>query len=173
MVDSMRSGRGSGFALLAVAGLALAACQPAERSGGEGDTASAQDTAGAATSQDVIQMERSVWELLSEGDYAAFEEKLADDVMLVGGDGVVGKQELMSQLEGGTMESYEVGDFQVMQPGPDVAIVTYRYSETFRAADADSAADFGGWATSVWENRDGTWLVVLHQSSSTPPSTDE
>lgn len=171
MGDAIRTVRG--LVLLVVAGLALVACQPAEQSTGEGERASDQEMADALPSQDVIQMERDVWELLSQGDYAAFGEKLADDVLLIGGEGIVGKQELMSDLEGATIESYEVSDFQVSQPGSDVAVVVYRYSETFLPADADSAVDYSGWASSVWENRDGTWQVVLHQSSSPPPPTEE
>lgn len=167
MGDSTRTGRG--LALLAVAGLALAACQPAEQSADGGDTPSDQDTADAVSSQDVIAMERAVWEELSEGNMEAFGEQLADDVVLIGGEGVLGKQEIVSMLEGATMESYELGDFQVMQPGSDVAMVVYRYSETFQPAEADSMMSVSGWATSVWENRDGTWQVVLHQSSATPP----
>lgn len=167
MGDSTRIGRG--LALLAAAGLALAACEPTDQSADGGDTASDQDTAGAVSSQDVIAMERAVWEELSQGNMEAFGEQLADDVVLIGGEGVLSKQEVMSRLEGATMESYELGDFEVMQPGSDVAMVVYRYSETFQPSEADSMISVSGWATSVWENRDGTWQVVLHQSSATPP----
>lgn len=135
--------------------------------------ASDQASASSVTSQEVIAMERSVWEALAAGDHATFGDYLADDVQLVGGEGVDGKQSLMSQLEGAAVESYEIGDFQVTQPGSGVAVVVYRYSETFRPAEADSATTFEGWATSVWENRDGTWQVVLHQSSAPPPSMEE
>lgn len=171
MGDPTRTGRGSGLALVALAGLAFAACQPADPADDVGD-ATTDQTASSLTSEEVIQMERSLWEAL-EGDHTTFEGYLADDIMLVGGEGVVGKQDLMSQLEGATVEAYEVGDFQVTRPGSGVAVVAYRYSETFRPADADSEITFEGWATSVWENRDGTWQVVLHQSSAPPPSMEE
>ena len=167
MSDPTRTGRG--LALLAAAGLALAACQPAEQSADGGDMASDQDTAGAVSSQDVIAMERAVWEALAQDSMEVFGEHLAEDAVLIGGDGVLGKQEVMNMLEGSTMESYELGDFQVMQPGSDVAMVVYRFSETFQPAEADSMMSVSGWATSVWENRDGTWQVVMHQSSGTPP----
>lgn len=173
MGDLTRTGRGSGLVVLLLAGLALTACQPADTADSEGDTASDQATASAVTSQDVIEMERSVWEALAAGDHATFGDYLADDVWLVGGEGIVGKQELMGELEGVSVESYEIGDFQVTQPGSGVAVVAYRYSETFRPADADSATTVEGWATSVWENRDGTWQVVMHQSSAPPPSMEE
>lgn len=173
MGDSLRTGRGSGLALALLAGLMIAACQPAEPSGDAGETATDQPAAGTVTSEDVIQLERTIWEALAAGEYATFGEHVADDVMLVGADGVIGKQDLMSELEGATVEAYEVGDFQVSQPGSDVAIVVYSFSETFRPADADSAVTYTGWATSVWENRAGTWQVVLHQSSETPPAMDE
>lgn len=173
MGDPTRTGRGSGLAVLLVAGLALTACQPADSAENEGDMAPDQASASSLTSEEVIQMERSLWEALAAGDHATFGDYLADDVRLVGGEGVVGKQDLMSQLEGATVEAYEVGDFQVTRPGSDVAVVVYSYSETFRPAEADSATTFEGWATSVWENRDGTWQVVLHQSSAPPPSMEE
>lgn len=173
MGDPTRTGRASGLAVLLVAGLALTACQPADSEDSEGDMASDQAAASSVTSQEIIEMERSVWEALAAGDHATFGDYLADDVSLVGGEGVVGKQELISELEGATVEAYEVGDFQVTRPGSGVAVVVYRFSETFRPAEADSATTFEGWATSVWENRDGTWQVVLHQSSAPPPPMEE
>lgn len=173
MGDSLRTGRASGLALLVTAGLVFAACQPAEPSPDGGDMASGQAAASSVTSEEVIRMERSIWEALGAGGYAAFGERIADDFLIINGQGVTGKQEMMSGLEGATVEAYEVGDFQVVQPGSDVAVVVYSYSETFREAGADSATTFTGWATSVWENRDGTWLVVLHQSSEAPPSSME
>lgn len=172
MGDPTRTGRGSVLALIALAGLAFAACQPADSAEDAGDATTDQATS-SITSEEVIQMERSVWEALAAGEHATFGDYLADDIMLIGGEGVVGKQELMGELEGATVEAYEIGDFQVTRPGSGVAVVAYRYSETFRPADADSATTFEGWATSVWENRDGTWQVVLHQSSAPPPSMEE
>ncbi|MFW6206982.1 MAG: nuclear transport factor 2 family protein [Gemmatimonadota bacterium] len=172
MGDPTRTGRGSGLVVLLVAGLALTACQPVDSGDSEGDTASDQ-AASSVTSEEVIEMERSVWEALAAGDHATFGDYLADDIRLVGGEGIVEKQDLMSQLEGAAVEAYEVGDFQVDQPGSGVAVVVYRYSETFRPAEADSTTTFEGWATSVWEDRDGTWQVVLHQSSELPPSMEE
>lgn len=173
MGDSLRTGRASGPAFLLLAGLILTACQPAEPSGDGGDMSADQEAMSSVTSEEMIQMERGLWEALAAGEYATFGEHLADDMQLIGGEGVISKQDFMGSLEGASMESYEVGDFQVSMPGSGVAIVTYSYSETFRPADADSAVDYSGWATSVWENRDGTWLTVLHQSSEAPPSMEE
>ena len=173
MGESLRTGRASGLAVLFVAGIALAACQPAEPSGDGGDMAAAREAQSSVSSEQIIQMERGLWEALAAGEHEAFAEHIADDLTLIGGEGVIGKQEFMSSLEGASMESYEVGDFQVTMPGSGVAIVTYSYSETFRPADADSAVDYSGWATSVWENRDGTWLTVLHQSSEAPAAMAE
>lgn len=146
--------------VLTAASFAAAGCQPAAQQ--DGDVGQAE--AGPST-REVIQMERGLWEALSEGDHQGFAQEIADDATMVGGDGLVSKQDMMGMLEGSTLESYELGNFQVMQPGSGVAVVTYRYSETFRPADADSAMSFGGWATSIWENRDGTWTAVFHQTS--------
>ena len=146
-----------------------AACQPAAQDAASGESMEEQQMgAPEISAEQAIEMERGLWEAAAEGDHQGFGEMIAEDVTLVGGAGIVEKQELMAQLEGSTVEAYEVGDFQVMQPGSDVAVVTYSYSETFRAAEADSATTFTGWATSIWENRDGTWLIVFHQSSEAP-----
>jgi hypothetical protein len=153
------------LAFLAVAGLALAGCQPAEQGGMEEGATSGEEAAASLSSQEVIEMERGLWEALAQGDHAGFAEKIADDATLLGGQGVTDKQEMMSMLEGATIEAYEVTDFQVMQPGSGVAVVTYHYSETYRPAEADSAMTYAGWATSIWENRDGTWMAVFHQST--------
>lgn len=156
------------LALVAAVALGAVACQPAAQDTAGGEAAQGGEMAPAVSEQQVIEMERGLWQALGEGDYQAFGQSIADDIVLVGADGVVGKQALMDQLEGSTVEAYELGDFQVMQPGSDVAVVTYSYSETFRPAEADSATTFTGWATSVWENRDGSWVTVLHQSSEAP-----
>ena len=110
-------------------------------------------------------MERSLWGGLARGDLTSFGETIAEDFTYPSGAGVIGKAELIRQLEGATLESFELSDFRVRQPGADVAVVTYWFSETFRPADADSASTYSGWATSVWENREGTWKVVLHHAT--------
>lgn len=166
------TGRNASLALLAAAALAVAGCQPAAQDGGEGEAAGGEEMAPAVSSEEVIAMERGLWEALSQGDYQGFAEQIADDVTLVGGDGISTKQDMMGMLEGSTVESYELTDFQVMQPGSGVAVVTYHYSEMFRPADADSAVSQAGWATSMWEDRDGTWMTVFHQSSSEPASME-
>lgn len=165
MGDSIRRGLAGRLAVLAVAGLTLAACQPAEQGGTKEGGMQGEEGASALSSQEVIKMERGLWEALAQGDLAAFSERIADDATLVGGQGISSKADMMSQLEGGTLEAYEVTDFQVMQPGSGVAVVTYRYTETYTPADADSSMDYAGWATSIWEDRDGTWMTVFHQSS--------
>lgn len=65
-------------------------------------------------------MERELREALDQGDHEGFAQRLADDAVLVGGDGVTST----------------------------------------------------GWATSIWENRDGTWRTVFHRSSE-GPSTEQ
>lgn len=173
MGGSIGTDRARALALAVVAGLALVACQPAGDPDGGDETADGRDAAGSLTSEEAIQLERGVWELLAEGDYAGFGDRLADDIKLVGAEGVIGKQALLDQLEGSEVEAYELGEFQVMQPGSGVAAVVYRYSETFRPPGADSAISFGGWATSVWENRGGTWRAVLHHATEAPSETEE
>ncbi len=165
MDATIRTSRIAPLAVLVVAGLALAGCQPAERGGTEEGATSGEAAADTLSSQDVIEMERGLWEALAQEDYAGFAEKIADDATLLGGQGLTSKQEMMSMLEGGSLESYEVTDFQVMQPGSGVAVVTYRYSETFRPPEAEDSVNYAGWATSIWENRDGTWVTVFHQST--------
>lgn len=154
-------------AALTAASLVAAGCQPAAQESADGEAAGGTESA-AVSAEQAEQMERGLWEALSQGDFQGFYDKIADDATLVGSEGVVSKQDMMGMMEGSEMEAYELGDFQVMQPGSDVVMVTYRYSETFRPADADSAEDYAGWATSVWENRDGTWMTVFHQSSEAP-----
>lgn len=156
--------------IFAAVSIAVTGCQPAAQDGNQGESAGASEAATALSEKEVVEMERGIWEMLKQGEHASFEKKLAGDLAMVGGEGVTSKQDLMSQLEGGEVQDYEIGDFQVMQPGSNVAMVTYRYSETFRPADADSAMTFSGWATSVWEKQDGTWKVVLHHASEAPGS---
>lgn len=172
MGNPIRTRRSYLLTLILAAGVGVVACQPADRSDAQGEAGEEQATASVVTTQDVIQMERSLWAMLGEGNYAAFGEKIAEDFTYPSGTGVIGKPELMSQLEGATVESYEISDFQVKQPGSNVAVVIYRFSETFRPADADSATTFTGWATSIWENRGGNWRVVLHHSSESTDSME-
>jgi len=173
MGGSIGTGRARGLALVALTGLALVACQPDGSQDGGDETADGRDAAGSVGAREAIQLERGVWELLAEGDYAGFGERLADDIKLVGAEGVTGKQALLDQLEGSEVESYELGEFQVMQPGSGVVVVVYRYAETFRPAGADSAVSISRWATSTWENRDGAWRAVLHHATEATPGTGE
>lgn len=165
MGDSIRRAVSGRIAALALVGFVLAACQPAEQGGAEDGGMTGEEGMSAVSSQEVIQMERGLWEDLAQGNLTEFGEMIADDATLVGGQGISAKADMMSMLEGGTLESYELSDFQVMQPGSGVAVVTYHYTEMYRPADAEGAMSYAGWATSIWEERDGTWLTVFHQST--------
>jgi len=96
------------------------------------------------------------------GDKATLGMIYADDVMIVAGDGIVGKADAVEAADGADDPNapYTAGDYKVMSLGDDAAVMTH-------TAEGHNSLH-------VWAKRDGKWQVVATAGvpADDSPSTD-
>jgi len=115
------------------------------------------------TRDDVLEIERAAWEALStEGAAAPFyADVLAREVLMLlpGGMVIDDRDQVIDSMAGAPWSAYELADEQVLDLGPDTAVVAYR--GLARRGDEDYEALFN----STYVREDGEWKLALHQQT--------
>jgi uncharacterized protein (TIGR02246 family) len=154
---------------LVAASLALNSCHSsAEKGTAVASSATASPTAGAAESsadveKSLAQMEREGMEAYQKKDTAAMERILADDFMLVDGDGkTINKATAIAEVKSGEykIESFTLDPVKVRVFG-DVAVATTGDTEKSTYKGKDSSGRYV-WM-SVYAKRNGRWQAVATQ----------
>ncbi|WP_152187438.1 nuclear transport factor 2 family protein [Georgenia satyanarayanai] len=108
------------------------------------------------------ELERLGWRALSSGPdraLAFYDEVLDDDVRMLfpGGLLLAGRRQVLASMAGPPWDTHELTDLDVLEPTPDVAVVSYRV-EAERAGSPYTAL-----VASVYVRRAGGWRLVSHQ----------
>ncbi|WP_413452036.1 nuclear transport factor 2 family protein [Georgenia phoenicis] len=108
------------------------------------------------------ELERLGWQALSTGPDQAldfYDQVLDDDVRMIfpGGLRLAGRRQVLASMAGPPWDAHELADLDVLQPGADVAVVSYGV-EASRAGTPYSAL-----VASVYVRRAGGWRLVSHQ----------
>jgi len=112
----------------------------------------------------IIATEKKLWEGWKNKDMKPFKAHLSADSVMIGDSGIAGKDEAVKGMASMPCEvkSYELSDFKVTFLNSGAALLTYK-------GVADGTC--GGtaipttWASSVYANRGGRWMVVAHQET--------
>lgn len=133
-----------------------------------GQTNPRQAARNAKVEQEIRKLEREWFESYVRGDRVAFDRIVADDAVMIYGNGKVGKKsEAMAEIKAPADLSYSLtsDDVQVRVYG-DTAIVTGRVTEkgTFNGRNLNSQSRY----TDVWVRRNGRWQVVAAQNTRLP-----
>ncbi len=117
------------------------------------------------TSEELIALEQRGWEALAtSGDTAAdfYRQVLDDDIAMVfpGGMSIFDRNAVIASMGGEPWSSFELSDFHVLLPVPDVGIVTYR--STSQRGDQPT---YVALVTSVYTRRGDAWRLTLHQQT--------
>lgn len=109
-----------------------------------------------------LALETRVWQALVDGDAAADRALLADDFLGVYSTGFAIRDDHTGQLaDGPTVVRFDIRDARLMPLGPGRALLAYRAGFTRLGATAPEAM----YVSSIWEQRDGTWLNTFSQDS--------
>ena len=108
------------------------------------------------------ELERQGWQALSTGPEQAtafYREVLDDEVRMLfpGGLMLTDREQVIESMGGPPWDSHELSEVSVVQPHPDVAVITYRV-----AAERGGAA-YSALAASLYVRRDSRWRMVSHQ----------
>jgi len=115
------------------------------------------------TSSDVTANEKLVWEALKTKNYDAFASYLAPESIEVGTDGVVDKAGSVKGVQGFDASKAELSDWKTVKFDSDAALVTYMVMVPGPKPEHQRHS-------TIWANRNGKWLAVLHQGTPVRPA---
>ncbi len=116
-----------------------------------------------ATEVELIRLETTKWESSSLLHMKDLMSLFSDEMLSVdyGADlqGGVERRTWTEILGYGPMPSWKMklGDWRVLRPNPDVAILSYKVTGV--------SVPWKAYATSVWARRNGKWQTVFYQAS--------
>ncbi|MFZ0625537.1 MAG: nuclear transport factor 2 family protein [Acidimicrobiia bacterium] len=111
-------------------------------------------------SVDLIELERRFWE--RAGDAEFWHRHFADDGVIVLPSGHMDKATVVGiQANSDPWEMYALEDVRLVDLGEDCQAVTY----LARARRAGDESDYVAAVSSVYAQRGGEWLLILHQQT--------
>lgn len=110
------------------------------------------------------ELERQGWRALSTGgpQATAFYREVLDSrvrMLLPGGLRLSDREEVVASMGGPPWDTHELTDLDVLQPTPDLAVVSY--AVTARRA----GAPYSALVASVYVRRPAGWRMVSHQQT--------
>jgi hypothetical protein len=115
------------------------------------------------TSSDVTANEKLVWEALKTKNYDAFASYLAPEAIEVETNGVVDKAGSVKGVQGFDASKVELSDWKTLKFDDDAALVTYMVMVPGPKPEHERH-------TTIWANRNGKWLAILHQGTTVTPA---
>src|SRR5215207_3912836 len=130
------------------------------------NTAAASPTPAAGPTQaDLEAKERQIWAAIKAKNWDAFAGMLADDFVIVGGDGATARAALLEDIKKKyDLTDYTLSDFRLVKVDADLGVLTYNVTEK-SSYDGKPTSGKPSRASSAWVNRGGKWLAAYHQES--------
>ena len=121
----------------------------------------------AAIEKTLIANENKINEAVAKHDVKTFNDLVATDAMSADGGGFMKVADFVKSMNDVKVGSWHIMDTQVHWVDDKTAIVTYTWmgSGTFKGEPLPPTA----YASSVWTERNGKWVVVYHQESAAAP----
>ena len=114
--------------------------------------------------KNLIATENKLWEAWKNKDLKPFKAWIPADGVMVGENGVQGKDMLLKDISESPCEvkSFELSDFKVTMLNSGAALLTYKATAegTCRGTAIPAV-----WSSSVYVNRGGKWYAVSHQET--------
>jgi hypothetical protein len=118
---------------------------------------------------ELIGLERTVWQALVDGDPAADESMLAEDFLGVYPSGFADRDEHAAQLnDGPTVAAYELHRARMVAVGEDALLLVYQAD--YRRPGAAGNESESMYVSSLWCRREGRWMNVFSQDTPPGPS---
>jgi hypothetical protein len=120
------------------------------------------------TQADLEAKEHQVWDAIKAKNWDAFAAMLADDFVIVGGDGVMTKTQMLGDMKKYDLTEYTLSDFRLTRVDADLVVLTYTTTEK-SSYDGKPTSGKPAHASSAWVSRGGKWLAAYHQESEAVP----
>ncbi|MDQ8023676.1 MAG: nuclear transport factor 2 family protein [Moraxellaceae bacterium] len=117
-------------------------------------------------SQEVIALENRFWQAIKEEDAETAVSLLDEPALMVSSHGAMkfdhAGYRKMAEMGRMTVKDYKLSDMQAVFPRDDMAVLTYRVSQTLsvRGKPGEIRQDMAD--TSVWAHKGGAWRCVMH-----------
>ena len=148
----------AGLILLMLATLGFA--QGAENKNAANTNSAKPKMSKKAVERALIAKEKAVWEEVKKKDVKSFKKNFSADFTGVYEDGNHTVDTDVQQIPDVNMKSYTLSDIKVALPTGDTAVITYKVNSQSDYKGQDISGDY--YCSSVWVNRGGKWLAVLH-----------
>ncbi|SRR5712692_1940395 len=112
----------------------------------------------AETGPDAIADEKIVWETFKSKNYDAFAAMLAPEFVEVEATGVYDKAGAVKGVKEFDASQFELSEWKAVKFDNDASLVTYMVKGTGANPDQERH-------TSIWMNRGGKWMALLHQGT--------
>ena len=133
--------------------------------GGCSTVAEGGRTGGDALHRHLLALETGSWQYVKERNQAAMRDFLADDVLLVFGDGSrFDKAQYVASLADQTLTGLKIEEPRTLPISPDVAALIYKVTYT-SAMKTAAPVTMTSKVSSTYVLRNGRWLSVLYQET--------
>jgi hypothetical protein len=111
----------------------------------------------------IVALEKSAFEAWKNKDRKFFEDHMSEAGQYLDLNGVGGKAQYVKAIidNNCTVSSYSLDNSKVTMLSKDVALLTYRYAHNAVCGGSPEASPL--WASTVYVNRGGKWLIAFHQ----------
>jgi hypothetical protein len=113
-----------------------------------------------AIERTLVAKEKSLWEMVKQGDVKGFKRNFSPDYAGVYEDGIHTLDVEADGISKTKLKAYALSDIKMMLPASDTAILTYKVNSQGEAQGQDFSGDY--YCSSVWVNRGGKWIAVAH-----------
>lgn len=128
----------------------------------------AAQTNTAANIKQIEAMERGLNAAIQKGDINAFKANIAEDAVLMDGNGAMPIAEFLKMFNQVKLTSFTIEQAKVTFLNDTAAVITYRW--TGKGTMTGQPVPSPTWASTTWVKRAGKWVAVFHQETVvTPP----
>lgn len=119
-----------------------------------------------ASRKDLINLEQKFWQSMVDDDADTAISMLAEPSLLVSSHGTMqfdhGQYRHMAEHGNMVIKSFELCDMNVVFPTDQTAVLTYRVKQSLAERGKSEVVNQEMADSSVWANKDGKWLCVMH-----------
>lgn len=116
----------------------------------------------------LIEHEKAAWQAFKDKKTDEFRKLLSKDVRTVSADGVNDLAKELDSMSKMDLKSYSFGDFDVVFPDADTAMLVYKVTESIMMDGKDLSGTYN--AVSVWHKDKGKWQAILHAEAQEQPA---
>ena len=113
-----------------------------------------------AIERSLVAKEKSLWEMVKQGDVKGFKRNFSPDFAGVYEDGIHTLDTDVKGISETKLKSYALSETKMIMPTSDTAILTYKVNAQVEAQGQDVSGDY--YCSSTWVNRGGKWIAVSH-----------